>query len=102
MANDQKKTLDALRTAVKMEIDGKEFYIKASQASNSKLGKTLLQSLAKAEDSHRLKFIQIYEEVRDKNAWPKNVAKPQASASLKTVFSKATEKMASKGESLTT
>ncbi len=94
MANDQKKTLDALRTAVQMEIDGKEYYIKASQNAGDKMGKKLLQTLAKAEDAHRVRFIQIYEAVRDKNAWPKSVKAP-AAGHLSTIFSAATQKMAS-------
>ena len=100
MADEQKKTLEALRIAVQMEIDGKEFYIKSSQASSNKLGKNLLQSLAKAEDAHRLRFIQLYEAVRDKNAWPKAITKPKAAKDLKTVFSAATEKMAARTEPL--
>ena len=53
MAKEQDKTLGALQTAIQMEIDGKEFYLKASRASNNELGKKLLRSLASEEDIHR-------------------------------------------------
>src|SRR3972149_5102382 len=93
MATEQEKTLTALRTAVKMEIDGKEYYLKTSQTSSSKMGEKLLRSMSKAEDAHRLKFIDIYEAIRDKKAWPKTDLEP-AKDSLKTVFATATKRMA--------
>ena len=43
MTNEQEKTLEVLRFAVQMEIDGKEYYEKASKASGNKLGKKLFQ-----------------------------------------------------------
>ena len=54
------KTLEALQTAIQMEIDGKEYYLNASQKSGNELGKKLLQSLAAEEDIHRHKFAEIY------------------------------------------
>jgi len=39
MATEQNKTLDGLKTAIQMEIDGKKYYLKASQASGNQLGK---------------------------------------------------------------
>jgi rubrerythrin len=78
MATDQKKTLEALRMAVQMEIDGKEYYLKCSQATSNKMGAKLLRNLSKAEDVHRETFIKIYESIRDKNAWPKATLKANA------------------------
>ncbi|MEK7353112.1 MAG: ferritin family protein [Chloroflexota bacterium] len=94
MATEQAKTLKALRIAVKMEIDGKEYYLKTSQTSSSTMGEKLLRSMSKAEDAHRQKFIDIYEAIRDKKAWPKTNLKPDAAKSLKTIFAKATKRMA--------
>lgn len=94
MVTEQEKTLKALRIAVQMEIDGKEYYIKTSQTSSNKMGEKLLRSLASAEDTHRQKFIDIYEAIRDKKAWPKTDLKPGAANSLKTIFATATRKMA--------
>src|SRR3989304_3737140 len=93
MATEQDKTLNALRVAVKMEIDGKEYYLKTSQTSSSKMGEKLLRSMSKAEDAHRQKFIDIYEAIRDKKAWQKTNLKP-AAKSLKTIFATATKRTA--------
>ncbi len=94
MATEQEKTLNALRIAVKMEIDGKEYYLKTSQTSSSKMGEKLLRSMSQAEDAHRLKFIDIYSSIRDKKAWPKTALKPAAHKNLTTLFATATKRMA--------
>ena len=39
MVTEQDRTLEALQIAVQMEIDGKEYYQKASQSSDNQLGK---------------------------------------------------------------
>ncbi len=66
MVTEQDKTLDALQIAIQMEIDGKQYYLKASQESSNELGKKLLQSLAAEEDIHRQKFEQVYDAIRSK------------------------------------
>src|SRR4030067_36082 len=94
MATEQAKTLQALRIAVKMEIDGKEYYLKTSQTASSKMGEKLLRSMSQAEDAHRKKFIDIYEAIRDKKAWPRTALKPAAHKNLNTIFATATRRMA--------
>ncbi len=59
MVTEQDKTLKALQIAIQMEIDGKEYYLKAGQESSNELGKKLLESLASEEDTHRQKFEEI-------------------------------------------
>lgn len=95
MTTDQEKTLAALKTAIKMEIDGKEFYLKSAQQSRNELGKALLNQLASEEDIHRKTFEQIYEIVRRKQAWPKTSLKLDSGKALRTIFARATEKLGS-------
>ncbi len=94
MVNEQGKTLEALQIAIQMEIDGKEYYLKTSQNSSNEMGEKLLQSLAEAEDIHRQKFIEIYDAIRSKKAWPKVEFEPDGGKSLRTIFAMATEEMA--------
>ena len=102
MTTEQDRTLDALQIAIQMEIDGKEYYLKASQESSNKLGKELLQSLAAEEDIHRRKFEEIYNAIRNKKAWPVTDFKPDGGKRLRTIFARATEEIGSNIEVLTT
>ena len=96
MEIEQDKTLKALQIAIQMEIDGKQYYLKASQESGNELGKKLLQSLAAEEDVHRQKFEQIYDAMRKEKAWPATDFQPDGGQRLRTIFAKATGEIGSK------
>jgi len=87
--SEQDKTLRALQTAIQMEIDGKEYYLKASQQSGNELGKKLLKTLAAEEDIHRQTFERIYNAIRKKKDWPKTDFEPDGGRSLRTIFAQA-------------
>jgi len=93
MADEIGRTLEALQTAVQMEIDGKEFYTKASLESGNELGRKLLQTLSAEEDLHRQRFEEIYRRIRDRKAWPDIEVPPDRSQMLKTLFAAESEKI---------
>ena len=91
MEAEQAKALRALQVAIQMEIDGKEFYLKASRESGNELGKKLLESLASEEDVHRRTFEEIYRALEEKKGWPETDFKPDGGKSLRTIFANAIE-----------
>jgi len=102
MVTEQDKTLEALQIAIQMEIDGKEYYLKASQESSNELGKKLLESLAAEEDIHRQKFDEIYNAIRNKKAWPATDFQPDGGKGLRTIFVRAIEQIGSNIKALAT
>ncbi len=96
METEQEKTLQALQTAIQMEIEGKEHYLKASQESSNETGKKLLQSLAAEEDVHRQKFEQIYQTIQLHRAWPAPDFQPDGGKRLRTIFAGAIEESGAK------
>jgi rubrerythrin len=95
METEQDKTRQALQLAIQMEIDGKEYYLKASRESSNEPGKKLLKSLASEEDVHRQKFEQLYKAIRNKKAWPVTDFQPDGGKRLRTILAKATEETGS-------
>src|SRR3972149_2039858 len=93
MTGEQDTTLGALQTSIKMEIDGKEFYLKASQSSQNDLGKKLLEKLAAEEDEHRRVFVSIYKNISADESWPKKPYSGDGGRGLRTVFARALEAM---------
>ena len=89
MTTEQNKVLEALQAAIKMETDGKKFYLRASAQSSNDAGKKLLKTLAAEEDIHRQNFKVIYEALRHKKGWPNIAVKPDAGKGLRTVFNEA-------------
>ena len=89
MENEQARTLEALQFAIQMEIDGKEYYQKASLESANKLGKDLFQWLAAEEDTHRQKFEEIYETIKNKEGWPETATQLGTGERIGTLFARA-------------
>ena len=93
MTKEQDKSIVVLEKAIQMEIDGKEYYLKASEKTSNELGKKLLQSLAAEEDIHRKVFENIYENIRNKRGWPRKKFHADGGRALRTVFANAIDTM---------
>ena len=100
MTQEQEKTLEALKTAIQMEIDGKEFYLKASSESKNEMGRKLLETLAKEEDYHRRKFEEIYAVIEKKMGWPKIEFETSEGKQLRTIFSEMMPRISTEKETL--
>lgn len=100
MVSEQSRTIQAVQTAIQMEIDGKKFYQHAGQASQNELGRALFQQLAAEEDIHRKKFEEIYQALQAKKSWPTVDFTPHGGKELKTLFSNADENMKSSATEL--
>jgi rubrerythrin len=95
MANEQNKTIEGLRTAIQMEIDGKKFYLESARTAVNPLGARLFETLAGEEDNHRRKFEEIFQAIQNKKAWPSTGFIPDGGKKLRTIFAQATEKKGS-------
>jgi rubrerythrin len=95
VTTDQTRTLEALRTAIQLEIDGKNYYLKASRSSQNELGAKLFKTLAAEEDTHRKKFEEIYKVIQSKNTWPVADFTLHTGPELKTLFAEASENVKS-------
>ncbi len=102
MEVEQDKTLAGVQVAIQMEIDGKEYYLKASRESGNPTGKELMKSLAAAEDRHLQKFVEIYDAIRSQQGWPVIIIPPGRDKELMTIFARATKKMGTRVKALAT
>ena len=89
MEGERNKALEAVQFAIQMEIDGKEYYQKASRESGNKVGKELFEWLAAEEDKHRQRFEDIYNAIKKQKAWPEVNIQPRKGEILNTLFSEA-------------
>jgi rubrerythrin len=102
MTQEREKTLEALKTAIQMEIDGKEFYLKAGSESKNEMGRKLLETLSKEEDYHRQKFEEIYQVIENKMGWPKIEFDADSGKQLRTIFSEMMTEISTEKETLQT
>jgi len=96
MENEQARTIEVLQLAVRMEIEGKEFYQKASQKSSNRLTEELFQYLANEEDNHRKKFEQIFETFKREQNWPDTEPPSGKGKKLKSLFAEASKALGDK------
>jgi rubrerythrin len=96
MEKEQARTIEVLQLAVQMEVDGKKFYQKASRKSSNKLAKELFQQLAKEEDVHRKKFVEIYKAFKRGQNWPDIEPPSEKGKRIKSLFAEATKALGSK------
>ncbi len=89
MEDEQARILEALRFAIQMETDGKEYYRKASRESSNRIGKELFEWLSSEEDDHQQKFEQIYQAIRREKTWPEVDIRPRKAKELGNLFSEA-------------
>jgi rubrerythrin len=89
MDTEQYKTIEGLKLAIQIEIDGKKYYEEAADKSVNKLGKQLFEWLAGEEDKHRNRFEQIYDSMKDKRHWPKIKIEPDGENRARNVFKEA-------------
>lgn len=85
-----------LQEAIRIEVDGKEFYQQAGQRSSNKLAREIFQKLADEEDEHRRKFEEIYEVLKKGQDWPDVEPPVNKGEGLKSIFTEATEELGSK------
>ena len=85
--------MEPLEIAVKMEIEGKEFYQRASEKSADVLGKELFARLAEEEDRHAETARRIYDALRRGQDTSSIDISFDQGAALKSIFAKATKEI---------
>jgi len=90
-----KKMMGILQDAIRMEVEGKEFYQEASQKSVNKLAKELFRRLATEEDEHREKFAEIFQALQKGQDWPDVEPPSWGGKQLKSIFVEATKELGS-------
>ncbi|MGI2335639.1 MAG: ferritin family protein [Dehalogenimonas sp.] len=90
---EQSRMLEAINTAIEMEIEGKECYLAAGRDSGNEAGRKLLFSLAEEEDQHRRHFEALYNTISKGHDWPTIDFKSERSRSLRTDLNTACQSM---------
>jgi len=88
MRDGQKAIVEALKYALRMELDGEKFYKLAAQESTNRVGKELFAWLAGQEAIHYKRFEEIYAAVTSEKGWPSSAVQPPKPVKPGTIFSR--------------
>ena len=87
------KITQALEKALRMEIEGMEFYGKSAEKSSNPLSKSLFKHLVEQETVHMKTIKEIHQKISSKAEWPQSETTFKHEKSLRSVFKEAIENM---------
>ena len=79
----------ALPISIKLEMDGKDYYLEKAEIVTSSLTKRVFQSLADDEERHLQKVKAIYHAVKTVGGWPQHETLVPSANDLNQIFSDA-------------
>lgn len=74
MTTVQEYMLQALKDAIQMEVDGRQFYLEAAKRVQNEGVRQILEYLAESEIYHIEKFTEIYRSLQKENKWTEELA----------------------------
>jgi len=74
MTKVQQYLLDALKDAIQMEVDGRQFYLEAAKQVKNEGVRQILEYLAESEVYHIKKFNEIYHSLQKDPNWTETLA----------------------------
>jgi rubrerythrin len=93
---------EALRHALKMEEDGKSFYLKEVKKVQSKLAKEIFRSLIRAEEKHVRRIKELYESLEKTGEWPQVLLTRTEKETVGNIFATATATTKDKAKGIST
>src|SRR5512139_2575089 len=70
----QEYMLQALKDAVQMEVEGRQFYLEAAEKAKSAGVREIMEYLAESEKYHIEKFNEVYRSLETDPAWTEPMA----------------------------
>jgi rubrerythrin len=87
-----------LQLAIEMERDGKAFFLKAASGSENALAKRILEELARQEDFHIERILQIYEQMKKEEPLKEWITSVAGTGKLDKVFQESLQEKAQASE----
>jgi len=87
--DESRRVTEILQQAIRMEEDGREFYLKAAEQSRDPLASDLFRTLAEEEIGHQLAVRSIYDELQAGNDWPERNVPAVHAGKAESIFSAA-------------
>jgi rubrerythrin len=83
------KKIEALKSAIEMEEEGKRFYLQSAEKSQSLLAKRIFEELAREEDMHIKKIWKVYRKLEEEKTLGEWITSVGALPRLQKVFQEA-------------
>ena len=88
MSSSTEKRIKALEVALNNESRERDFYLKHAERTSNSFGKMMFQSIAKDEDEHYQKILQLHKKLKEEGKWPEIVPLKVKGVDMKSVLNK--------------
>jgi rubrerythrin len=88
MSSSTEKRIEALEMALNNESRERDFYLKHAERTSNSFGKLMFQSIAKDEDEHYQKILELHKKLKEKGKWPETIPLKVKGVDMKAVLKK--------------
>jgi len=91
MASKPQERIKALEVALNNESRERDFYLKNAERTSNSFGKLMFQAIAKDEDEHYEKILQLHGKLKEEGRWPETIPIKVKGTDMKSILKKVVE-----------
>ena len=91
MSSKTQDRIKALEVALNNESRERDFYLKHADRTSNSFGKLMFQSIAKDEDEHYKKILDLHGKLKDEGKWPETIPLKVKGTDMKSILKKVVE-----------
>ena len=88
MVSKPQERIKALEVALNNESRERDYYLKQAERTSNAFGKLMFQSIAKDEDEHYKKILELHEKLKEEGKWPETIPIKVKGTDMKSVQKK--------------
>jgi len=88
MSSSTEKRIKALEVALNNESRERDFYLKHAERTSNSFGKMMFQSIAKDEEEHYQKILELHKRLKEEGKWPETIPLKVKGVDMKSVLNK--------------
>jgi rubrerythrin len=88
MSSKTEERIKALEVALNNESRERDFYLKHAERTSNSFGKMMFQSIAKDEDDHYQRILELHEKLKEAGKWPETVPLKVKDTEVKMILKK--------------
>ncbi|UCF00785.1 MAG: ferritin family protein [Deltaproteobacteria bacterium] len=88
MSSKTEERIKALEVALNNESRERDFYLKHAERTSNTFGKMMFQSIAKDEDHHYQRILELHKKLKEAGKWPETLPLKVKDTEVKTILKK--------------
>ncbi len=98
MVSKPQERIKALEVALNNESRERDYYLKQAERTSNSFGKMMFQSIAKDEDEHYKKILELHEKLKEEGKWPETIPLKVKGTDMKSILKKVVDSVDTSAE----